>query len=70
VYLACLAKRQSPPYQSFAPALQATMLEQHERKKSEYQEWSTVVDQAIVQKDTAAKEAVMAFQKIKKHVFR
>lgn len=46
------------------------MLEQHEKKKSEYQEWSAVVDQALGQKDAAAKEAVMVFQKIKKHVFR
>ena len=45
------------------------MLEQHE-KKSEYQEWSTVVEQAVSQKDAAAKKAVLVFQKIKKHVFR
>ncbi|KAL3160580.1 hypothetical protein ABBQ32_010517 [Trebouxia sp. C0010 RCD-2024] len=48
----------------------ATMLEQHEKKKSEYLEWSTVVEQALAQKDAAAKDAVLVFQKIKKHVFR
>ena len=46
------------------------MLEQYEKKKSEYQEWSSVVEQAVSQKDAAAKEAVQVFQKIKKHVFR
>ncbi|KAA6424820.1 MAG: leucine-rich repeat-containing 48 isoform 1 [Trebouxia sp. A1-2] len=48
----------------------ALMLEQHEKKKSEYQEWWTVVEQAMVQKDTAAKQVVLTFQKTKKHVFR
>ena len=46
------------------------MLEQHEKKKSEYQEWSAVVEQAMLQKDTAAKQVVLTFQKVKKHVFR
>ncbi len=46
------------------------MLEQREKKKSEYQEWWTVVEQALVQKDTAAKQVVLTFQKMKKHVFR
>ena len=46
------------------------MLEQHEKKKGEYQEWWTVVEQALVQKDTAAKQVVLTFQKTKKHVFR
>ena len=46
------------------------MLEQHEKKKSEYQEWSGVVEHSLAQKDTAAKEAVLAFQKTMKHVFR
>ena len=46
------------------------MLEQHEKKKSEYHEWWTVVEQALAQKDTAAKQVVLVFQKTKKHVFR
>ncbi len=51
-------------------ALQALMLEQHEKKKSEYQEWWAVVEHALAQKDTAAKQVVLVFQKTKKHVFR
>ncbi|DBB11623.1 hypothetical protein WJX82_004054 [Trebouxia sp. C0006] len=48
----------------------ALMLEQHEKKKSEYQEWWAVVEHALAQKDTAAKQVVLVFQKTKKHVFR
>ena len=46
------------------------MLGQHEKKKSEFQEWTTAVEQALAQKEAAAKEAVLVFQKITKHVFR
>lgn len=46
------------------------MLEQHEKKKSEFAEWSDVVSSAVSQKDSAAKEAVLAFQKLKKKVIR
>ena len=46
------------------------MLEQHDKKKSEYAEWSAVVNSAVNQKDAAAKEAVLAFQKMKKRVIR
>lgn len=46
------------------------MLEQHDKKKSEYTEWSAVVTSAVNQKDAAAKEAVLAFQKMKKRVIR
>ena len=46
------------------------MLGQHEKKKSEFQEWTAAVEQALAQKDAAAKEAVLVFQKITKHVFR
>ena len=46
------------------------MLEQHEKKKSEYEEWSAVVQQALNTKDSCAKEAVLAFHKAKQRVFR
>lgn len=46
------------------------MLEQHQKKQNEFSEWSAVVGSAISQKDSAAKEAVLAFQKLKKHVVR
>ena len=50
--------------------LQTIMLEQHEKKKIEFGEWSGVVNSAVSQKDLAAKEAVLAFQKMKKKVIR
>ena len=53
-----------------AMPMQTTMLEQHEKKKSEYEEWSTVVQQALNTKDSTAKEAVLAFHKAKQRVFR
>lgn len=46
------------------------MLGQHEKKKSECQDWTAAVEQALAQKDAAAKEAVLLFQKLTKHVFR
>ena len=49
---------------------QTTMLEQHEKKKSEFGEWSGVVNSAVSQKDSTAKEAVLMFQRMKKKVVR
>ena len=55
---------------SWVIMLQTAMLEQHEKKKSEFGEWSGVVNNAVSQKDLAAKEAVLTFQKMKKKLIR
>ncbi len=51
-------------------ALQALMLEQHEKKGGEYEDWAAVATQATSERDQASRDAVAAFEKSLKKALR